>query len=135
MRLRFAANENSILVEGRFQMKPSYFFVLLALAAILPVTAFSQAAMPRMTAVEPMEGKAGDEVTVAGENLEKTNVAEVYFTDGKIDVKLKIVEQAATSIKVKIPASCKPGRWALMILTAGKEPKLIEQPVKFTALE
>jgi len=42
-----------------------------------------------------------------------------------------ITEQAATSIKIKIPEKA-TGRMALMILTGGKEPKLIEQPVKVT---
>jgi len=36
---------------------------------------------------------------------------------------------------VKIPATTKPGRLALMVLTTGKVPKLIEQPVKVTIEE
>jgi len=40
-------------------------------------------------------------------------------------------EQTATGLKIKIPAKA-TGRMALMILTGGKEPKLIEQPVKVT---
>ncbi len=113
-------------------MRPSYIALLLLVALILPATLIAQTAVPRMTAVEPGNGKAGDILTVTGENLEKENVAELYLTDGKNDLKVVITEQAATAIKFQIPATVKPGRFALMILTKGKEPKLIEQPVKVT---
>jgi hypothetical protein len=43
-----------------------------------------------------------------------------------------VTEQAATAIKFKVPEKVTPGRFALMVLTGGKEPKLIEQPVKVT---
>jgi hypothetical protein len=89
----------------------------------------AQQAMPRMSTVEPGNGKAGDVVTVAGENLQKDAVAKVYLTDGKTDTEVQIVEQNATAIKFKIPAKV-TGRLALMVLTAGKDPKLMEQPVK-----
>jgi hypothetical protein len=92
---------------------------------------FAQEAMPRMSSVEPGNGKAGDVITVTGENLDKANVGKVYVTDGKNDVVCEVTEQTATEIKIKIPAKA-TGRMALMILTAGKEPKLIEQPVKVT---
>jgi hypothetical protein len=106
------------------------FAVPLFLAA--GMAAFAQQAMPRMSTVDPGNGKAGDEITVAGENLEKTNVAKVYLTDGKNDTPLDLTEQTATSIKFKIPRKATSGRFALMLLTTGKEPKLIEQPVKLT---
>jgi hypothetical protein len=106
------------------------FAVPLFLAASL--TAFAQQPMPRMTTVDPGNGKAGDEITVAGENLEKAHVAKVYLTDGKNDTALDLTEQTATSIKFKIPTKATAGRFALMLLTTGKEPKLIEQPVKLT---
>ena len=105
------------------------FAVPLFLAACL--AAFAQT-MPRMTTVDPGNGKAGDEITVAGENLAKAQVAKVYLTDGTHDVVVEVTEQADTSIKFKIPAKALPGRFALMLLTTGKEPKLIEQPVKLT---
>jgi hypothetical protein len=94
-----------------------------------------QAAMPRMTSVEPANGKVGDLLSVAGENLEKKIVADVFLTDGKIDLKVAVTEQTATLIKFKIPPKAAAGRWALMVLTSGKEPKLIEQPVKVTVDE
>jgi hypothetical protein len=94
--------------------------------------AFAQQTMPRMTTVDPGNGKAGDVITVAGENLEKNQVAKVYLTDEKKDLVVEVIEQTATSLKFKIPAKAVPGRFALMLLTTGKEPKLIEQPVKLT---
>jgi hypothetical protein len=85
-----------------------------------------------MTGVEPGNGKAGDVLTAAGENLEKANVVEVYLTDGKNDLRVDVTEQSAKEVKFKLPEKAKPGRFSLMILTGGKEPKLIEQPVKVT---
>jgi len=105
------------------------FIALLMLSATI---AFAQQAMPRMTTVEPGNGKAGDELTVARENLDKAAVAKLYLTDGKNDLEVHMTEQAAASIKFKIPATAKAGRFSLMILTTGKEPKYIEQPVKVT---
>ena len=87
---------------------------------------------PRMKSVEPAAGKVGDELTVSGENLDAKFVKEVYLTDGKNDFKMQVTQQAAESIKAKIPEKIKPGRYSLMVLTAEKTPKLIEQPVKCT---
>ena len=101
----------------------------------LPIALPAEPAMPQMTAVEPASGASGDVLTVTGEKLDKENVAAVYLTDGSNDIKVAISEQTATSIKFTIPAEAKPGRFALMVLTAGKEPKLIEEPVKVTVAE
>jgi nitrous oxidase accessory protein NosD len=109
------------------------FVAPLFLAASLAASA--QQAMPRVTSVDPDDGKAGDVITAAGEHLEKSVVAKLYLTDGKNDVVAEMTEQTATSIKFKIPAKAAPGRFALMLLTTGKEPKLIEQPVKLTVDE
>jgi hypothetical protein len=109
-------------------MKLSLVAALLVLSAI----AFSQEGMPRMTSVEPANGKAGDVLTVAGENLTKPGIDKLYLTDGKNDVEVQVTEQAATALKFKIPSGAKTGRFSLMVLTGGKEPKYIEQPVKVT---
>jgi hypothetical protein len=108
--------------------------VLLALAA--PPTLFSQDVLPRCTSVEPSSGKPGDAITVTGENLGKAIVAELYFTDGKNDIKVAMSEQSDTTIKTAIPAGAKVGiRYRLMVLTKGKEPRLIEQPVRVEIVE
>ncbi len=114
------------------QMKLSFAIALLLAAAF---AAFAQTAMPRLASVEPQNGKAGDVLVVTGENLAKDAVTKLYVTDGTNDTQVEITEQSATSIKFKIPSKVKPGRLALMVLTAGKEPKLIEQPVKITIEE
>lgn len=90
-----------------------------------------QEVIPRFTSVEPMSGKVGAEIVITGENIGKEYVAELYFTDGTNDFKTPMIEQTATSIKCKIPAKVEVGiRYKLMLLTRGKEPKLIEQPVR-----
>jgi hypothetical protein len=104
----------------------------LLLIALISPSLLAQSAMPQMKAVEPDTGKIGDVLTVTGENLEKAHVAEIFLTDGKNDFKCEVMEQAANTVKVKVPAKIKAGRLALMVLTAGKDPKLIEQPVKVT---
>jgi hypothetical protein len=95
------------------------------------VAAYGQG-MPRMTAVEPANGKTGDEIVVSGENLQKEHVAKVYLTDGKNDIEVAVSAQTEKELKFKIPAKA-AGRLSLMILTNSKDPKdqkLIEQPVK-----
>jgi hypothetical protein len=102
---------------------------MIAILVAASFGAFAQPAMPRMVSVEPANGKAGDVLAVAGENLQKETVAKVYLTDGKTDIEVTITEQTEKEIKFKIPAKA-TGRLALMVLTAGKDAKLIEQPVK-----
>ncbi len=102
--------------------------VLFGLAA--SVVLFAQSGMPQMQTVEPGTAKVGDIVSVTGENLDQGVVAALYLTNGKEDFKVEITEQTATSIKFKIPAAAKTGRLALMVLTKGKDAKLIEEPVK-----
>jgi len=109
-------------------MKLSFVIALLMAASF---AGYAQQAMPRMVSCEPGNGKAGDVIAVSGENLQKDLVAKVYLTDGKNDVVVELLDQSATGIKFKIPASVKaPARLALMVLTAGKDAKYIEQPVK-----
>ncbi len=108
--------------------------VMVGVLAAPPVPA--QEPIPRCTTVEPMSGKAGTEIVITGENLDKQYVAKLYLTDGQNDIEIPIKEQAATMMKSVIPAAAKPGiRYRIMILTRGKEPKLIEQPVRFEVEE
>ncbi len=104
-------------------------FVALLVAA--SIAAYAQQASPRMTSVDPMNGKAGDVITVAGENLQKEIVAKVFLTDDKTDILCEVMEQTATSLKIKIPAKVEKGvRLSLMVETSGKDRKQIVQPVK-----
>lgn len=107
-------------------MKLSLMVTLLVAASF---AAWGQPAMPRMVSVDPGNGKIGDVLVVSGENLAKASVSKVYLTDGTHDLEVVITEQTDTAIKFKIPAKA-AGRLALMVLTSGKDAKLIEQPVK-----
>ena len=105
------------------------FVVSILLAASF--AAYAEQAMPRMTSVDPMNGKKGDVIAISGENLQKELVSKVFLTDGKNDIQVEVTEQTPTSIKFKVPAKA-TGRMTLMVLTTGKEAKYIEQPVKLT---
>jgi hypothetical protein len=104
---------------------------LIATLLITGILALGQT-MPRMTTCEPGNGKVADVLTVSGENLGKAAVSKLFLTDGKTDIPVEIVDQADAAIKFKVPEKAGGARWSLMLLTTGKEPKLIEQPVKVT---
>lgn len=87
---------------------------------------------PLMRSVTPDVARSGDVLTVTGEYLDKARVAEVYLTDGTVEFKTPILEQAETTVKVKVPAQVKTGRLRLMVLTTGIEPQFLEQPVSVT---
>jgi hypothetical protein len=109
-------------------------FLMAVLAALL-LSPSASAQSSRINTVEPDSGKIGDVVTATGEAMDKTKIDELYLTDDKTDYKVEIVEQTDTSIKFKIPAKIKVGRYSLMFKTKGADPKLLEQPVKFTVEE
>ena len=104
--------------------------VAIFFALALPIRLIGQPTIPQMQKVDPASARSGDVVAVTGDSLDQDTVAALYLTDGKEDVKVEITEQTATVIKFKIPANAKTGRLALMVLTKGKDPKLIEEPVK-----
>lgn len=99
-------------------------------ALAVPFGIIGQSTVPQMRKVDPASGRSGDVVAVTGDNLDQDTVAALYLTDGKEDVKVEITEQTTTVIKFRIPANAKTGRLMLMVLTKGKDPKLIEGPVK-----
>jgi hypothetical protein len=114
-------------------MRLSLFTIPLLFALSLPgAPPGSESRMPMMTSVEPASGASGDILTVQGANLGKDDVAAVFLTDGNNDLKAIIVDQTSTSLKLKVPAEAKAGRFALMVQTTGKDSRLIEEPVKVT---
>lgn len=115
----------------RMSVRAGFLLAAAVGAAILA----AQSKMPLMKTVDPMTAKAGDVLTVGGENLEQAKVAEVYLTDGVHDYKAKIIEQSAETIKLIVPASAKPGRLALLVIPRGKDQQPIEEPVKVTIEE
>jgi len=118
------------------QLSHKFMFAFFIFALIATPLLNGQEVIPRFTTVEPMSGKVGTEIVITGENIGKANVAELYFTDGTTDIKTAMIEQTDTTIKCKIPPKVTAGvRYKLMLLTRGKEPKLIEQPVRVEITE
>lgn len=103
------------------QFAPVLFFAV--------ATAVSYAQVPHMLNVTPKDAKPGSELVVTGIYLNTNLVDEVYLTDHKFDMKVKVLEQKDDSIKFRIPPFAKPGRLQLMVLTREDTPKLLEQPV------
>ena len=85
---------------------------------------------PVMRIVNPEAVKAGAVAAVSGEFLDKSRVAEVYLTDGKVDIKVEIIEQASGSLKFRVPENTAAGRYNLMALLVGEVPTLIETPAR-----
>jgi len=105
--------------------------VLVSTLLAVGIAVWAEQPMPKMVTVDPLNGKAGDVIVATGENLQKDAVAKLYLTDGKNDIVCEMLEQTDTTIKFKIPAKVPQGvRLTVMVLTAGKDAKLIEQPVK-----
>ena len=101
------------------------------LLTLLAFALFAQAPSPRLSTVTPDTGKSGAEFAATGEHLTKTDFKDLFLTNGKDDIKLRIVTQKEDAIQFQVPATTKPGRYTLMFLSAdGKQ--YIEQPVKLT---
>ena len=101
------------------------------LLALTALAVLAQAPSPRLATVTPDTGKAGAEYVGAGEHLTKAAFRELLLTDGKDDIKVRIITQKEDAIQFQVPAGTKPGRCSLMFLSAdGKQ--YLEQPVKLT---
>jgi hypothetical protein len=83
---------------------------------------------PQAESLEPRIGKAGSVLNVKGKALGKATVDEVYLTDHRFDMKVKVLEQSDTSQTFRVPPFVKPGRLQLLLLTSGKNPVFLEQP-------
>jgi hypothetical protein len=115
-------------------MRTSLFAIILIAVLACPLVVWAQS-MPQMKSIDPGNGKSGAEFTVSGEHLGQASVAKLYLTTGSTDIEVAITSQTETSIKFKVPEKAKPGRFALLILTAGARQVQIEQPVKVTIEE
>jgi hypothetical protein len=113
-------------------MKWSHIPAALLVLLSISLTLSAQVSYPSITKVAPDTAKAGAILSIAGENLDKDKVAEIYLTDGKNDIKLEIIEQTATALKVRVPDPVKTGRFSLMILTATTPAQYFQMPVKVT---
>jgi len=108
---------------------------LLLAALIGPAILLGDTATPQVRTVDPVSVKAGDVVTLEGEYLDQAYVSGIILTDGTTDFKAAITEQAAAAIKIKVPSSLKPGRFAVVVRLKKDATKEIEQPVKVTVEE
>jgi hypothetical protein len=102
---------------------------ILGLLFIVATCASVSAQVPQMLRVTPRNAKPGDTLSVTGVALDKAKVEELFLTDHKFDLKVKILEQAEGTLKFRIPPFAKPGRMQLLVQTGGKNPRLLEQPV------
>src|SRR3954451_9195136 len=87
---------------------------------------------PLMRTVDPYKVTAGEQVVILGENLDKERIADVFLSDGKVNVPVVIVEQQEKKLVVKLPATLKPGRYAFVVMLPEIPPMYIEEPVKIT---
>lgn len=107
-------------------MRPLLFAATLAATCVVALVADDA---PQMTEISQKAAKPGEIITVSGLGLSTKNVDEIYLTDHKFDMRVKVVEQKDTTVKIRIPPFAKPGRMQLLFLTKGDEPKLLEQPL------
>jgi hypothetical protein len=81
-----------------------------------------------LDAVHPDSGQVGSVLRIHGAELSKAKVDSLYLSDQTLDMMVKVLNQSDNSIEFRIPPSVKPGKFQLVIKTAGKEPRLLEQP-------
>lgn len=84
---------------------------------------------PQMTGASAKTAKPGDIIDISGLGLGTKAIDEVYLTDHKFDMKVKLLEQTDKLIKFRVPPFAKPGRVQLLMLTTGETPALLEEPV------
>lgn len=102
---------------------------LFALGVVFGGTALAFQGFPQADRIEPRVAKVGAVLTVWGKALDKEHVEEVYLTDHRFDMKVKVIEQSDTFLKFRIPPFAKPGRLQLLLLTGGEKPAYLEQPL------
>src|SRR5271170_2501032 len=105
---------------------------LIAPALLLALCCFaaSDELSPQISTVVPRVAKPGDTVVVTGVSLGEDKVDEVYLSDHKFDMKVKVLEQNGKMIKFRVPPFAKGRMQLLMLMKPVKEedPKLLELP-------
>jgi len=82
--------------------------------------------------LEPVVAKPGVVLTITGVGLDKTRVDEVYLTDHRLDMKVKVLEQTEQTLKIRVPPFAKPGRQQLLLLIGGPKAAYLEMPLYVT---
>jgi hypothetical protein len=115
--------------------------MLLCVLMIVPLVAICAAVDPKepaptplMRTVDPYMVKVGGEVTVAGDNLQKERIAEVYLTIDKTNTKVQVTAQSEKELKFIVP-NVKPGSYRVTVLVRSVDPTLIEEPVRVVVQE
>jgi hypothetical protein len=90
---------------------------------------------PVMRVVEPATVKAGAEVTVTGDNLNKELIAAVYLITDNAQIEVKVLSQSEKELTFKVAADVKPGRYRIGVLTTTAEPAVLEEPVRLVVEE
>ena len=101
----------------------------LLLVAILSCTACfagDDEAAPQMNTLSVKSAKPGELFTINGVALNSSKIDEIYLTDHKFDMKVKVIEQKESFITLRVPPFAKPGRMQVLVLTKGDDPKLLE---------
>jgi hypothetical protein len=104
---------------------------LIAPALLLALYCFAADELaPQIGTVLPRVAKPGDTVVVTGVSLGEDRVDEVYLSDHKFDMKVKVLEQNSKMIKFRVPPFAKGRMQLLMLMKADKDedPKLLELP-------
>lgn len=101
----------------------------LAFALLFASIGFAGDLAPQMDTLSAKTAKPGDVIDIAGVGLNDRQVDEVYLTDHKFDMRVKVLEQKDTLIRFRVPPFAKPGRMQILVLTKGSNPKLLEQPL------
>lgn len=94
----------------------------------LSLAASTQPKSPQTESVEPRLAKAGSVITIRGVSLSSERIDEVYLTDHRFDLQVKVLKQEESVIEIRVPPFVKPGRLQLLYLTAGEQPAYLEQP-------
>ena len=79
--------------------------------------------------MEPRVVKPGSVLTITGKSLDSSKVGEVFLTDHRFDMKVKVLEQSEQVLKIRVPPFAKPGRQQLLVLTAGENGAYLELPM------
>jgi len=87
---------------------------------------------PIIKTVDPDALKAGTEAVASGTNLDKAQVAAVYLSQGDLMVKVSVSSETETEVRFTVPENTKAGRYGITVLTTGKEPRYIDEPLVIT---
>ena len=103
-------------------------FVATLLVTVSTCVAYADDQAPQVNGMSPKSAKPGQVLDITGISLDASKIDEVFLTDHKFDMRVKVLEQNDKLIKFRVPPFAKPGRLQLLLLTTGEEPKLLEVP-------